>query len=462
MYQHLMTLPQPPSSLNRSLSPAIDTVILRALAKQPAERYPSIADFARELQRAIASAPTVYAPLPPPPSEDIRATLTISDIEAREGTTRTVTLPGGNKTSVSIPKGAYDGQILILPGEGVAAQPGGTPGNLVLVLSVVPAEQPQQPTIDEDMAKTERASNPRIIPATEEQKRAAQPLKESQPLDPTEAVPPPPPAEKTEVAPDNQGKTPVGIPALPITESVVPPKRGISRSKKPLIIGLMLVLLLLGSIGGVIYGANTVNRATATDAINSTIAQMNARNISQLDPALVAANPDSYPPTNGKLTLYDPMHDNSNQGFGWYNDNKYCKFTGTAYQVTSICSATNIEVNNFAFEITVEQGADVYFRSVPGAWYEFSIYDDGTYGFQATAQNHFGRWVYPIQTQGIRSDALHVGSTNIIAIVASGSTIDLYANHVKINSFNDDSSNYGEIELSGNGALFSNAKLWTF
>jgi len=115
MYQHLMTPPQPPSSLNGSLSPAIDTVILRALAKQPDERYPSIADFARELQHAITSAPTVYAPLPPPPAEDIRATLAISDVEAREGTTRTLTLPGGKKSSVSIPKGAYDGQILILP-----------------------------------------------------------------------------------------------------------------------------------------------------------------------------------------------------------------------------------------------------------------------------------------------------------------------------------------------------------
>ncbi len=53
MYQHLMTHPQPPSAFNPQLSPAVDAVLMRALAKDPAERYPSVSDFARALQQAL-------------------------------------------------------------------------------------------------------------------------------------------------------------------------------------------------------------------------------------------------------------------------------------------------------------------------------------------------------------------------------------------------------------------------
>lgn len=257
---------------------------------------------------------------------------------------------------------------------------------------------------------------------------------------------------------------------------VVPSKPGILRSRKPLILGLILVtVLLLGIIGGVIaiHAATTINPAMATDAINSSIAQMNARNIAQLDPALVTANPDPYPPTNGKLTLYDPMHDNTNKGFGWQEDND-CRFTGTAYQVNLVCSAKNLELNNFAFEIAVDftqassyQGASVYFRNVdsPSTYYAFSIYNDGTYFFNAGATSLLGGRIDAISTSAIKSDAIHQGAQrNIMAIVAIGSTIDLYVNGVKINSFEDSSSNYGGLFLANadSPVNFSNAKLWTF
>ena len=46
MYQHINTQPQPPSSLNPRLSSDIDAVLLRALAKQPDQRFASIKAFA--------------------------------------------------------------------------------------------------------------------------------------------------------------------------------------------------------------------------------------------------------------------------------------------------------------------------------------------------------------------------------------------------------------------------------
>ena len=91
MRQHYLTPPPAPSSLNARLSPAIDAVLLRALAKEPGERFPSIRDFARAFQQAAQS------------SGELQATLAISPSEAALGTTRSLTLPGGRRVSVTVP-----------------------------------------------------------------------------------------------------------------------------------------------------------------------------------------------------------------------------------------------------------------------------------------------------------------------------------------------------------------------
>ncbi|HEY4386303.1 MAG TPA: serine/threonine-protein kinase [Ktedonobacteraceae bacterium] len=54
MHQHFSAQPPIPSTLNPHLSPAIDAVLLRALAKRPEERFPSIFQFAQAFQRALS------------------------------------------------------------------------------------------------------------------------------------------------------------------------------------------------------------------------------------------------------------------------------------------------------------------------------------------------------------------------------------------------------------------------
>jgi hypothetical protein len=44
--------PPTPSSFNRNVYPFIDKVLLRALAKRPAERFDSVHAFATALERA--------------------------------------------------------------------------------------------------------------------------------------------------------------------------------------------------------------------------------------------------------------------------------------------------------------------------------------------------------------------------------------------------------------------------
>jgi serine/threonine-protein kinase len=59
-YQHVREDARPPSLLNREVTPAIDAVVLKALAKNPLNRYQSAAEMRADLLRAAAGRP-VYA-----------------------------------------------------------------------------------------------------------------------------------------------------------------------------------------------------------------------------------------------------------------------------------------------------------------------------------------------------------------------------------------------------------------
>lgn len=72
MRQHFTAQPKPPSALRLDIPVALDAVVLRALAKQPEERFPSIIEFAQAFQQAVhdsSSHSSTSAPNPPvPPS----------------------------------------------------------------------------------------------------------------------------------------------------------------------------------------------------------------------------------------------------------------------------------------------------------------------------------------------------------------------------------------------------------
>jgi serine/threonine protein kinase len=133
MRQHFTAQPQPPSTLNPAILPAIDAVILRALAKEPEERFPSISAFAHALQQAvectkdltIKKMPVVLSAHSPLSSDELRATLAISEIEAATGITRILRLPGGRMLPVTVPANVADGHVIRL--NGPAADTSGRP-----------------------------------------------------------------------------------------------------------------------------------------------------------------------------------------------------------------------------------------------------------------------------------------------------------------------------------------------
>ena len=53
-YQHVNAEPPVPSTLASGITPAIDGVVLKSLAKEPANRYPTAADFRTDLAAAVA------------------------------------------------------------------------------------------------------------------------------------------------------------------------------------------------------------------------------------------------------------------------------------------------------------------------------------------------------------------------------------------------------------------------
>lgn len=182
MYQHFNTQPQPPGMINTHLSTYVDAVILHALAKRPQGRFGSIAAFAQAFQHAVQpidastfgkpssvledmSKPVFKAPLESPDRNEFRATLTISQSEARTGASRRITLPGGRQVSVSVPAGAYEGQIIRFEGLRELTTHEELAGTLILTLGIQHTEGTEFLSAWGNADRDVVVSNPHVIPA---------------------------------------------------------------------------------------------------------------------------------------------------------------------------------------------------------------------------------------------------------------------------------------------------------
>ena len=66
-YQHVQEAPVPPRQLSSQLPPAMDAIILKCLAKNPANRYPSAEDLRADLRRFREGGRILAEPVMPPP-----------------------------------------------------------------------------------------------------------------------------------------------------------------------------------------------------------------------------------------------------------------------------------------------------------------------------------------------------------------------------------------------------------
>jgi serine/threonine protein kinase len=69
-YQHVRENPKPPSQIDAAVTPAMDAIVLKALAKNPDNRYQSAVEMREDIERCIegrpVSAPPVMKETPPP------------------------------------------------------------------------------------------------------------------------------------------------------------------------------------------------------------------------------------------------------------------------------------------------------------------------------------------------------------------------------------------------------------
>ena len=76
-YQHVREDPAPPSAYDETLSPDVDAVILKAMAKNPANRYQSALEMRQDLLRAAAGSQVLATPLLAEPLPVAEATSTL-------------------------------------------------------------------------------------------------------------------------------------------------------------------------------------------------------------------------------------------------------------------------------------------------------------------------------------------------------------------------------------------------
>jgi hypothetical protein len=260
-----------------------------------------------------------------------------------------------------------------------------------------------------------------------------------------------------------------------------PPPRKVS----PVMLGILaaVVLLLVGASVGFVFlrnhqaKTNIPPTATTRAVSNTGNAGANATATAQ-SIAVAAAAMDPYPPTNGKLAFVDPL----SQPYQWdvyVNDSLglTCQFSNGAYHVSESKMAVytcpdQAQFSNFAFEVqmTILHGncGGIIFRINPDAtkYYLFQVCATGYYELDAGLDStHFKTLV----TKSSPAITTGYNQLNTIAVVANGSTLDLYVNHTKIDSVsNSTSTGAGFIGLAAGDSseptevAYSNAKVWTF
>lgn len=246
-----------------------------------------------------------------------------------------------------------------------------------------------------------------------------------------------------------------------------------------LISAIALVLVLGGIAFGFVSYHNTQQsnaNATATAQANSqATATARANQTATAQAAMTATAVASTYPFSANLKLSDPLSDNS-KGSGWQSDS-LCKFQGNAYHAMdtqantfTACSAINTNFSNFTFEVEAVlnsgDGIGLTFRgnADKSQFYRLAIYTDGSYAVylyvDSTGTN--SRKL----TNGNISPTPDLTNTNLISVVARGSSMTIYLNKTQVTSFSDPTYASGQIgvavtDLSKSAdGVFTNLKVW--
>ena len=343
---------------------------------------------------------------------------------------------------------------------------------------------------------------------------------------PTVQAPPPPGADPylppTMLAPTPSAPTPTvqaSDPNLPPIIAPPPPPPGpaspaVSRQTirpsrangRTILLIALALLLIAGSVGlfSVIHNnqvATTNAYATATTIAsqatgtttgqNATATAQNATATAYSDSltataqayaaataSVIAANPDPY--GGGTLAFYDPLRDNSNSYWSeGPNAGGDCEFPGGAYHTSQskigylVTCDESTDFSNFAVEVrmTIVKGdcGGLVFRvdTTTSKDYIFEVCQDGSYAFLLYVDNNNSKLLANNTSSAINTG---LNASNVLAVVANGSTLDLYVNKQKINSVTDSTYSHGIIGVIAGTfvttghpteVVYNNVRVWT-
>lgn len=453
---------------------------------------------------------------------DIRATLAISQYEARNGGSRVVNLPGGRAVTVTVPAGINDGEEIRLRGQGDAGSPGGVAGDLILRVSVIAAERienqgsaeqsmptealplsalPPQPPVHTEYAAGGSGYAPPAgtyypnVPATEAM-GAYTPPPSTYPSAPGGPQSYPNYPMYGQPAQQEQAYPPSYYPPLSMPQQ---PQR--KRSGAGLAVVIVMLLVLLSGSGLLFYfgyyqpaQVHTAATATASAQVFGT-AQARATGTAQVAQATantaasataqVQATAQSYQSiytqaTSGTPVLNDAM--SSQSGSQWEtltsSVDGTCGFSRGSYHsympkagYFQPCFARNSSFSNFAYQVnmTIAQGDE------GGLIFRADELNNKLYLFRISASGAYNLYLY-VNNQGEQAKALISGNTSLmkpsgqsneITVVAQGSTIYFYLNKQYLDNTTDLTYTTGMIGVFGESktqvtdVAFSNIKVWT-
>ena len=210
----------------------------------------------------------------------------------------------------------------------------------------------------------------------------------------------------------------------------------------------------------------------ASDATSTAVVIANATGTAQ--------NP--YPSDlsgSGTLALYDPL--SSSSYWSSSSDSSFggaCQFSNGALHITQAppskrytCDASSTSFSNFAFEVQMniiagDCGGIGFREGSGGKSYYFDVCQNGNYRLYLYV-DYTGSNSRALRYSTSSAISTGTNQSNTIAVLASGSTIELYVNQQKIDSVNDTSYSEGSTDLVATAynnqteVAYTNARVWT-
>lgn len=270
--------------------------------------------------------------------------------------------------------------------------------------------------------------------------------------------------------PDYRPSDPYSFPSPP------PPPPSKKGHRVPLVM-VATVLAALLIIGGVFFIPGVFHKGTTPQNIPTPkpLSQADLTATATVVAGNLTATEVATNPYGGTLVLQSGLTTNSND-LAWdesSGQNGACQFSGSGYVVLNsqpnninVCTANGTgNYKTFAVEVSMAVNSGdiggIVFRydQNKNNGYEFLVGSDGKCILYSFTNGNTTTLI------NLTSDKVNASSSNLIAVVAIGSTISLYINRQPVKSIDDSSFSTGKFGLAvgsaqGASATYTNFKVW--